>query len=204
MKSEDSSPANIAAKLHRDLVDNSPIASAQLAELLLPIIFKILKQSFYNISDPHLIQTAVNDALLAYLKNPSSFDPDRGNLIGYVAKNAKWKLLNALSQEKRSLILHDDVELESYLAVSLEGGADDQLITEEEDELTNSKLKALLPDKTDRALLSAMMNGIRDTKYFATILEVSHEPEDIQAEIVKRHKDRIKILLKRKYKRNND
>lgn len=91
-----------ALELHEDLLAGNFIATAQLAELLLPKIFKALSRKFSNISDEHLIQTAANEAVLYYLKSPDKFNPNRGSLISFVWQRAVSNVLNFLTESKKS------------------------------------------------------------------------------------------------------
>lgn len=88
-------------KLHSDLLAGSPIATAQLAELLLPKISTALTKKFSNINDDHIIQTAANEAFLYYLNSPDKFDSNRGSLISFVWQRAFSNVLNFLKENKK-------------------------------------------------------------------------------------------------------
>ncbi len=190
--------------LHEELLSGSTVASAQLAELLLVNVSKFLKSTFFNVKDEHIIATSVEDAILTYLRNPDEFDPERGSLLSYIITAAKWRLLSAISRKREK-----NVELESHENVSIYSGEpdlpiEDVLIAEDEDKRTFKRLRELLPDSRDQAMLEAMMDGERITDTYAAILGISDQPQDVKRQEVKRNKDRIKIVIRRKFDRNQN
>lgn len=192
--------------LHSELVAGSPTASAQLAELLLPSVLRMLERRFFNISDSHLLTTATIDAILTYLKKPERFDPEKGSLLYFTLRSATWKVLTALETNRELTI--DSVELEGVSDVSKYEGEDElpvdvRLILQDEDSHTINRLKAILPDATDQLCLGLMMNGTRETDDYAAVLGISRESEEVKRREVKRVKDRIKITVRRRYGRNS-
>jgi RNA polymerase sigma-70 factor (ECF subfamily) len=59
-------------------------------------------------------------------------------------------------------------------------------------------LMSLLQDPKDRQILALRLRGERSTEAFAEILGISHLPTDAQRREVKRAKDRIDKVLRRK------
>lgn len=195
-----------ALKLHEDLLAGSLIATAQLAELLLPEISKALTRKFSNINDEHLIQTAANEAVLYYLKSPGKFDPIRGSLIGFVWQKAESTVKNLLKAKKGISEKEESVELPEDRAVySNEDGetVEQLLIRDEQDNKVFQKLRELLPASSDQAVLELMMDGERETSRFAEILGVSGESSEDQFRVVKKCKDRIKKVIQRRYNRQS-
>lgn len=189
-------------KLHEELVAGSFIATAQLSELLLPKIFEALKKKFPNISDEHLIQTASNDAVLYYLKSPNNFDPSRASLLTFVLLRAKSNVLNFLKTRKnKSEILVELPEEETVYSNESVETIEELLILNEHNEIVFLQLRELLPDSLDRSVLELMINGERETLQFAKIIGVSDKSPEEQFKIVKRHKDRIKKVIQRRYVR---
>jgi hypothetical protein len=64
------------------------------------------------------------------------------------------------------------------------------------------RLSCLLPDEVDQEILLLMMEGVRDTHAYASVLDLSKRSPEEQAKIVKRHKDRIKKRLQRNIERS--
>jgi RNA polymerase sigma-70 factor (ECF subfamily) len=188
--------------LHNDLIAGRLTASAQIAELLLPKIYKALVKKFSNVIDEHLIQTAANNAILYYLKYPNKFEANRGSLINFVWQLAKSGLLNLLSSKENILNHNEFVELnEAETVYSNETRQDETieqfLIIDEQDRQIYKQLYDLIPDPLDRAILELMMNGERDTALFAVVLGVSDESLEERRACVKKHKDRIKKFIQR-------
>jgi hypothetical protein len=48
-----------------------------------------------------------------------------------------------------------------------------------------------------------MMDGVRETAAYAAVLGLHHRPLHEQEKIVKRHKDRLKKMLQREWRRQN-
>jgi RNA polymerase sigma-70 factor (ECF subfamily) len=57
---------------------------------------------------------------------------------------------------------------------------------------------SLLQDPTDRQILALRLQGERRTEAFAELLGISHLPIGVQRREVKRAKDRIDKILRRK------
>ncbi|MCD9186652.1 MAG: hypothetical protein LUM44_09470 [Pyrinomonadaceae bacterium] len=188
--------------LHYDLLAGHPVASAQIAELLLPKIILALTRKFSNVADEHLIQIATHNAILYYLKSPNKFDANRGSLINFIWLRARSSLLNILSSKENPLKRKEFVELEEVHSVY--GNEESQnesieafLIDNEQDNLFYKRLSVLLPDQIDRNILELMMNGERNTVLFAAILGIADKSLEEQCSCVKKHKDRIKKFIQR-------
>jgi hypothetical protein len=159
------------------------------------------------LDDPHLVDTAVEDALLSYFKRPEQYDPAKLRLEGYLYMSARGDLLNLLKQQEkdsRQVGLAEVVEL---------GDSDTEHGVEVQDELDMEtfvlnrtspvweRLSQILPDSTDQEIVLLMMEGVRETSVYADVLGISdHAPEE-QFIIVKRHKDRVKKRLQRNLNR---
>lgn len=188
-----------AIALHKDLLNGHFTAPAQLAELLLPLIYKGLSRKFSNINDADLIQIAADDAILYYLQAPNNFDAARGSLIGFVWQRAKSNLLNLLQKNREQ---NKFVELEETETVySNERNQDETieqlLINDEQDSQIYKRLYDLLPDRIDQAILRLLLEGERETAVFAAVLEISDQSPEDQRAGVKKHKDRIKKIIQR-------
>lgn len=185
--------------LHNDLLAGRPTAFTQLAELLQPRICRALARKFFNIDDEHLIQTAVNNAILYYLKSPNKFDAKRGSLINFVWRRAYGNVLNFIKENKKqNKVVELDDSQTVYSNETNDGETIEQfLIDDEQDNLFYQRLSVLLPDSIDRAILELMMNNERETISFAAVLGISDEPPEEQRIIVKKHKDRIKKFIQR-------
>lgn len=191
------------ARFHQELVNGDHLAPSKIAEFFLPLLARALHRKFHNISDPHLVDIAVADALLSYLTDPQKFDPGRGKLFTYLWIASQGDLLNRLQQERKYTsrkVNENVVELQSYATVNrieAEEGPEGILLLSEETLRVNEEVNAIITDEGDRAIVALMLDGIRETTAYAEILGLKDKPVEEQALLVKRTKDRIKVALRR-------
>jgi len=200
-----SSPLNlrlIGAKLHEQLLAGSSlVVTSEIAETFMPLLIKSLRGEYFNVKDVTLIESAVIDAVMTYFAHPERYNPEKAGLFTYLRLRAASNLLNLLAAEKS----HKFVELEAPSSVNEAEGDDIEgsLIHREVNDRVMRQIRGILPDPVDQELASLMISGIRDTSSFAEKLNILHCDPEEQARIVKRHKDRIKASLKRKYRRES-
>jgi RNA polymerase sigma-70 factor, ECF subfamily len=191
------------ARFHQELVNGDHLAPSKIAELFLPLLSRALHRKFHNIPDPHLVDTAVADALLSYLTNPHKFDPRRGKLFTYLWITSQSDLLNRLRQERKHTsraVGEKAVELQSYATVNgtdAEEGPEAILLLSEEALRVREEVNAIITNEGDRAIVALMLDGARETTAYAEILGLTDKPLEEQALLVKRTKDRIKVALRR-------
>ena len=190
-------------ELHNRLISGDVIASAEIAELFLPLLIGKLNRVFQNIDDPHLIETAVIDTLMDYLSKPNQYDPNRGNLFSFLILKAKSDLLNFLSPKKIDQVrvdLAEIVELDndsSVYGVELIDEMDvEELITNNLSPVW-THLSSIIPDRTDQEIVKLMMDGIRETDVYAEVMGIQNLPDDERSRIVKQNKDRLKKVIQR-------
>jgi hypothetical protein len=193
-------------ELHNRLISGDVIVSAEIAEYFMPLAVDRLSKRFKNIDDPHLIETAVIDAIMDYLTSPSQYDPCRGNLFGYLILKAKSDLLNYLGQKKidHSLMdLAEIVELEddsSVYGIELTNEMDIETEIIEKSSPLWERLSKLITDKTDQEMVLLIMNGVRDTDTFAEVIGIQKLPNKEKIRIVKQNKDRLKKVIQRHFR----
>jgi hypothetical protein len=179
--------------LHKLMLTGDVTAPARIAELFLPILSRKISARSTNVH-PHMIDTAVADALLNYLKNPKMFDPNKLPLGKFLLMAASRDLKNLLSSRAK------EVERWGYKeTVELEGSASEQ-VSEESDE-TRARILNVVNNEIDRKLVSLMADGVRETHAYAEVLGITHLPGKQQAKTVKRHKDRLMKALRSARKR---
>lgn len=207
-----SSPINIrqlGEELHaRLLAGTSATATSEIAEAFLNRLVRSLKKEFFTLPDQHLIETAVEDALIGYFDDPARFDPRRAGLFTYLYRRARSLLLNLVNRQKNLFEREKSVELEDEEAVyqmteSETPDVEQSLVQREMDEVTWRKLCEVFTDQRDLELVRLMMEGIRETARYAELLGASSLEADEQTSLVKRHKDRLKKAIQRKYRRTN-
>ena len=187
--------------LHRRLCDGDRTASDELAELLLdPLVERISRQ--FPRADEHWHCQAVADALLDYCARPHQFDEGRGvPLAPFLLMTCRRNMLNLLRGEARrrtregqaaQMSATSSVELDPVAGNLLQQEESAQLHQQEEDCMN------LLQDPQDQQILALRLRGERRTVAFAAILGISHLPIEAQRREVKRAKDRIDKILRRK------
>jgi hypothetical protein len=190
----------IGLQLHQLLLGGDPTAFARIAELYLEPLKLALTRRFPNLDDPHLIETAIEDALLNYWSHPEKYDPKKRRLVGYFYMSACGDLLNYLSRNKAELTKIEIVELsdieQEYLIEDESGSYDiEKVITGELPII--ARIQDLLDNPVDMELLLLMVLDVRETYEFARVLKVTDQPFKEQQRIVKQNKDRIKKMIQR-------
>jgi hypothetical protein len=193
MSAADAEEEQAGRHLHKLMLKGDATAPARIAELFLPILSRKISARSKNVH-PHMVDTAVADALLNYLKNPKTLDPRKLPLGKFLLMAADRDLKNLLSSRAK------EVERWGYKeSVELEGSTAEQP-TEESDE-TRARILKVVNNETDKKLVSLMADGVRETHAYAEVLSITDLPEKERAKIVKRHKDRLMKALKSARKR---
>ena len=182
-------PADALLGAWRRLVEDPDAAAAFAAAVLPPLASALADRNCRT--HPDEIATAAGDAVLAFVKRPGAYDPERLPLANYLLFIAKRRLQNQWTAERRhhaGRIPWDSVELDA-------AGRND-----EGDESPGFDAAALAPvvaqlTDAERRVFELMRDGERRTEAFAEALGVAGDP-DREAH-VKRAKDRIKARLKR-------
>jgi RNA polymerase sigma-70 factor (ECF subfamily) len=153
--------------------------------------------------------TAAEDALLALIKNPTSFDPKRSSLLGYLRMSASGDLKNQWRAERRHVWRKtslEDVELSPGEGKYLRDGEADpaQRLEVREWSLMSAKVIGALRAKLspeERRVMDLMLEGERKTRAYAEALGLSGLPAPEQKREVKRVKDRLKKRLERSWRK---
>jgi DNA-directed RNA polymerase specialized sigma24 family protein len=195
----------------RLLAGDDSTASAELFEHYQSRLVGVLRASFWQ-RDDSLIIDAATDALFQYILNPASYDPHKAPLFNYLVLAAKRDLINAVNKKVRrekSEINISAVENEEVGGNKVTEAVD----TEAADETRRlriiygrelaSKLLREISDPTDRAILSLMIENVRETTEYASVLGITKLPQSEQRKRVKMHKDRIGKQLERFGKRQS-
>lgn len=187
--------------LHRRLCDGDRTASGEFAELILNFLVKQVARRYPH-TDEQLIWDGVSAAFLDYCSRPRQFDEERGVPLDRFLHRASWRnVANILRSSARRRTREEEaarayassaVELDPVVGNLLQREESAQLHQREED------IMNLLQDPTDRQILALRLQGERRTEAFAELLGVSHLPVKVQRREVKRAKDRIDKILRRK------
>src|SRR5437870_736068 len=94
---KDAELRELGEHLHQKLVSGEDIrVTAQIAELFLPLITSHLRRKFRSLGDPHAVESAAIDSLMAYFENPEKFKTERGSLLQYLFMDARYNIVDAL------------------------------------------------------------------------------------------------------------
>lgn len=194
-----------ALDIHARLRQGDPVASADLAAAFLVPLAALVERKNPRI-DPHLCGEAAEDAILSLIKNPSSYNPERAPLEAYLRMSAQGDLRNLLQRERRHASRRVGIEAVELFATDRNPLAEDadpaRAIDRAEEARTPMRLQ--FPDKVRASLnheeervLWLIGIGERSTEAFASVLGITHLPQETQRQEVKRVKDRLKRRLKR-------
>jgi hypothetical protein len=193
-----------ALVLHQRLLAQDPTAARDAAAAYLESLIVWLAETNRRVPEDIRIQAA-EDAILALIRRPESYCPGEQTLKVYLRMSARGDLRNILHKEarhNRGRTPWKVVELSPDAGKYL-GRADDpslSLCVAEE----RQRVYEAIPDsvtqglsETDRRALALIVQKERRTAVFAELYGLQHLPAKEQRTEVKRHKDRLKNLLKR-------
>jgi RNA polymerase sigma-70 factor, ECF subfamily len=195
--------------LHQRLLSRDPTATEEAARKYLPLIEQHVAaraRNIYRINDRELIWDAtVNAVMLDYILHPERFDPSKSGLLGYLKRAAERDLMNAIEKDRRQRRgeeLHADVEEGIH---SRNKPSEIARITRDAEEEAISRIQreenlaavSKVGNERDTVLLRLIVEGERSTHKFAAVLGIGGLPIPEQRLIVKQHKDRLKVRLKR-------
>jgi DNA-directed RNA polymerase specialized sigma24 family protein len=181
----------LVAAWHRLLAD--PNTAGEFAALVLAPLEADLTRRFRR-DHPDNVTAAADEAVLAFLRRPHTFDPTRGKLPAFLRLAAQRDLINLRRGEQRHhrrRIPWEAVELTH--PAGNEG--EEERLSLADDPAVRAAIEALSAD--DRCVLELMRDGERETAIFAAALGLTDQPADVQFEKVKQAKDRVKARLKR-------
>lgn len=184
-----------ADELHRRMLAGSPTASAELAKLVFEDLVNWLCGKNPEV-DESFITDACTEAFVNYAKNPSSFDASLRGLFGYLRMSAQGDLLNALEaarNQKKGKTVSNSVELDEIPRNVLS-----ELAENTERDRVEKQIAMVFEDPRDREAALMIIDGDRESERFAKVLDCEHDDPKVQAQVVNRHKDRIKTAIKRK------
>jgi RNA polymerase sigma-70 factor, ECF subfamily len=186
--------------LHERLVLGDRLASEELSSLLLPRLIDEVSRRFPT-ADEQIINDGVIDAVLDYCVHPQGFDANKEVPIDRFLATAAWRNVDNLVIGERRRKQREKVvgRKKREADVALDPPA--RKIKQEEEDEVNRRCTAMfeaLTDPKDKEILRLKLEGVRDTSAFAHVLKITHLQVAKQREEVKRHKDRITRLLRRK------
>jgi RNA polymerase sigma-70 factor (ECF subfamily) len=185
--------------LHQRLLAGDVTASGELCDLLVDRLESRLQRRWPLISADD-IHDAVVDVVVAYLQDPSRYDPSRASLSGWLELQAHRDLVNVEQRGQRRFdravlrLVTDNAE--SSPSASEQEAVD--AVPVEVDLGVFARVRAEFPNEIDRRLIYMMfVEGDRSTASAAKVLGIVDLTAEQQALEVKRHKDRISRRLRR-------
>jgi hypothetical protein len=188
-------------KLHHRLCDGDRTAPDELAELILESLVEAIARQFPH-TDEQIIWDGIVEAFLDYCARPSQFDERHSVPLDRFLRMASWRnVANALRGEtRRRTHMETMARIDTAAAVKLDPTAGNVLQQEETRQIQRQQeaLMNTLQDPKDRQIWALRLQGERRTAAFAEILGISHLAIEVQRREVKRAKDRIDKIIRRK------
>jgi DNA-directed RNA polymerase specialized sigma24 family protein len=186
---------------HRLVVQNRITAFAELCEIALPHISYYLQTQFPQF-DPHMHHMVAADALLAYQKRPSQYDPEKLSLFAFLRMAARRDFLNAIDKKRRleqRLTDIDDPAVQTTLSEDPVDDLSEAWLQQYTDLTTAEFLDAFICNlsEDDRQIFALILNGERATEPYAALMGLTDLSVDRQRQEVKRAKDRLMTRLRR-------
>jgi RNA polymerase sigma-70 factor, ECF subfamily len=192
------SEADLYKEFHQRLLNNDPIAPAQLAESVLQPLIEKLRRKYPGLADQQMADDAATDAILNYVKEPAKYDPTKKALFGYLFMSANRDLLNYLAKKKR--LTKKEISLESVEDAVSDGNYSrerEPVINQDEKKEFLENVEKIVNEPVDKAMVKLMFKGEKSTEVFAKLLEIENLSIEKQRHEVKRHKDRLMKKLER-------
>jgi hypothetical protein len=195
------------AELYERLRDGDPTAPSDLAVAYLDDLAGWLSAHNPGV-DPHLCQSAAEDALLSLMKNPAAYKPELRGLTGYLRMAATGDLRNLLKSERRHTLRSvpfEDVELSGEAGKLIQEDANPAVIVENREAERPAVVGMPVLPAAVQATFTPEEQQVRElmwrreykTAVYAAVLHIADRPVEEQRQEVKRVKDRIKKRLKR-------
>jgi len=147
---------------------------------------------------------AAADALLEYLADPSKYDRTKAKLLTYLKVVADRDMMNLLAKQGRregKIETKDPVELYESDGNKDVGASNDPVVQELAEDAAAKELDVFIrtnfENPVDRELAQLVLDDVRETVEYVSVLGIDGLDELSQRTEVKRHKDRIKVKLKR-------
>jgi RNA polymerase sigma-70 factor (ECF subfamily) len=193
-----------ALVLHQRLLARDPTAANDLAIAYLEALIAWLGETERGAPDDLRIEAA-EDAILALIRNPASYSPERQTLDVYLRMSARGDLRNRLRKELRhrtGRTALSNVELSPEAGKYLGRTNDPSLplrLAEEKQSIADGVPPSVNQrlSETDRRALDLILQKERRTSVFAELYGLQQLPAKEQFHEVKKHKDRLKKVLKR-------
>ncbi len=195
-------------EIHKSVLSGDDLAFAKFCDDYYELIYeKVLafNKIIFNENET-LIIDVVTDTFLKYFRDPTRYDPEKQTLERFLIMDAEGDLKNEWGKWKRkNKNIISSVELEEKNGKSIEDEGLDpihSIIHKEDIEILYKKLKILFTDEKDIEIAQLMFAGERRGSEYAKILEIEDKPPELQRLEIKKQKDRIDKVIRRKLRVN--
>lgn len=191
--------------IHTLILQQDDIAFARFCDEFYERVYQKVKSFNRGIAntDEALVMDVVTDSFLNYFKNPERYDPEKQTLEKFLIMDAEGDLKNAWEKLSRGAKKNQNpVELDSENRNSdIEDenlNPYEKLVDKETQLELNEKLLGIFKEEKDILLAHLLLSGERRSSEYVKLLEIEHLEEEEQRRKVKRNKDRIDKVIKRK------
>jgi RNA polymerase sigma-70 factor (ECF subfamily) len=170
------------------------------ATLILPFLAAEIGRKFPRL-DEQLVQDGVIDAFLDFCSHPDQFvEGDEGRSLESFLLGAAWRNVANLYESTRRRTARERRAAGRKKEIDVALDPAERSIRQEDEKRNSADLAEILEPLApkDREFLTLQLNGVRKTEAFAKLLGIENLPIEQQRKEVKRHKDRIRGILKRK------
>jgi RNA polymerase sigma-70 factor (ECF subfamily) len=194
-------------EIHKLILSKDDLAFAKFCDEYYELIYdKVLafNKIIFNENET-LIIDVVTDTFLKYFRDPDRYDPEKQTLERFLIMDAEGDVKNEWEKWKRQTKnFRKPVELNEENGNSIKDGSTpfENLIDKENTAILDKKLKELFPAEKDIQIAHLMLSGERRTTEYVKILKIENKSPEEQKQEVKKHKDRIDKVIKRKFRTN--
>lgn len=189
--------------VHNRILQYDVTAFAELCEYALSFLVAFLQSRFPD-QDSFVHETAAIDCLLNYQAKADQYDPGKISLFAFLRMAARRDMLNAIDKKRRRERRLTDITPALDLQISEQDPIQEQMELDEwlqeRTDLSLTEILQLLNEELDeyeKGILLLMLDGVRDSKSYASVLGIAQMNDAAQQQVVKRAKDRLVKKLRR-------
>lgn len=194
-------------EIHKLILSKDDLAFAKFCDEYYELVYnKVLafNKIIFNENET-LIIDVVTDTFLKYFRDPDRYDPEKQTLERFLIMDAEGDVKNEWEKWKRQTKnFRKPVEFNEENGNSIKDGSTpfENLIDKEDTAMLEKKLKELFRAEKDIQIAHLMLSGERRTTEYVKILDIESKSPEEQKQEVKKHKDRIDKVIKRKFRTN--
>ena len=193
-------------RLHSQVANGSAEAAAQVAEDVLPLLRQSLARRL-RIADGHVLETAVGDAVMTYLSDPSKYEPSRGHPVAWLSQIAlnryRDQARRERSRSRRQVSLDCQPAIADRPAALVQGHWVDVLDRRPSSSSLRRQLLQSAQSRTERDFLVCVLEGASFSAR-AQALNCHEREIGVQRLIVNRTWDRLRHRILRRWRRHCD